>query len=170
MNKHYSFRIKIAGSYGTYTFSIPYENGFVRTNKYCPSALLMPYSSSLIVGHNQKLSETEFIQDCNNFVGKLNTFSNLDVGFCFGQALREVVREHINRCGRLIFNDLLSYMDVYAYLMEAIGCKESMIMSIYPTIVKYIVDETMDYVVDAHTLRPFHQSMIYHNLCQLSAQ
>jgi len=81
-----------------------------------------------------------------------------------------VVSAHINRCGRLLFQDLLLYMDCFAYLLKATGYADSEIKRVYPIIAKQIVDLTSQYVKDSHTLIPFQVTNIYKILCRLANQ
>jgi len=172
MDKQFSFFIKVKGSLGRYFFTAPAENGFVITNKYCPNALLVGEGSmfSQIVIPQSGESEYEFVNDCQNIVNKSNTIPDDDVFFCLGQGLMSVVSDHINRCGRLLFQDLLLYMDCFAYLLKATGYADSAIKGAYPVVAKQIVEVTRQYVKDSHTLLPFHNTNIYQILCRLAAQ
>ena len=172
MNKQFTFSIKKNGSLQRCAFSAPVEGGYVITNNYCPNALIVGEGSmfSQIVIPQNGETEDEFIQDCQNIVNKSNTISDNDVFFCLGQGLITVVSAHINRCGRLLFQDLLLYMDCFAYLLKATGYADSEIKRVYPIIAKQIVDLTSQYVKDSHTLIPFQATNIYKILCRLAAQ
>lgn len=172
MNKTFSFRIKVNGIIGTYSFTAPCENGYVITNYYCPKALLVGEGSlisQIAIPQNGEL-EQEFIQDCNNIVAKANANQDPDILFCLGQAVNGVMIDHINRCGRLLFQDMLLYMDCFSYLLKSVGYADLEIKSIYPKIVKQIVDVAKNYVKDSHTLLPFHVTNIYQILSRLANQ
>ena len=127
MYKEFSFRIKVKGVIGTYSFSVSCENGYVITNNYCPNALLVGEGVlfSRVVTPKHGETEAEFIQDCNNIVVKANANSDNDIMFCLGQAVTGVIIDHINRCGRLLFQDLLVYVDCFAYLLKAVGFSDN---------------------------------------------
>ena len=167
MYKEFSFRIKVKGTIGIYSFSVPCENGYVITNNYCPNALLVN-ESMLFITPKHGETEAEFIQDCNNIVAKANANPDNDIMFCLGQAVVGITIEHINRCGRLLFQDLLIYVDCFAYLLKAIGFNDTKIKHVYPNVVKQIVDGASDYVKDSHTLLPLHTTNIYQRLCKLT--
>lgn len=173
MNKRFSFRMKVDGVYGIHSFYAPVENGFVITNYYCPKALLVGEGtmlSQVAVPQNGE-TEAEFIQDCNSIVAEANACTESDDTFyCLGQAANAIMIAHINRCGRLLFQDLLVYMDCLAYLLKAAGYADSEIKRVYPVIVKQIVDAARQYVRDSHTLLPFHVTNFYQILCRLAAQ
>lgn len=172
MNKQFSFLIKVKGVIGKYSFVAPVENGFVITNYFCPNPLIIGESSFLsqIATPQQGESEGEFVQDCQNIVNKSNEICDDDVMFCLGQGLFSVVTAHINRCGRLLFQDLLLYMDCFAYLLKAVGYAEADIKHAYLFITKKIVDITNQYVKDSHTLLPFRVTNTYRILCRLTSQ
>ncbi|MDY2641766.1 MAG: hypothetical protein SOW01_05255 [Mediterranea sp.] len=169
MNKQFSFRIKVRGTFGNYSFVAPCENGFVITNQYCPNELLVGEGNifaQITIPQNGE-SEAEFIQDCNNIVAKANNTPDNDTFFCLGQAVNGVMIDHINRCGRLLFQDLLIYMDCFAHLLKATGYNDADIKRTYPIIVKQIVDAAKDLVKDSHTLRPIQNTNLYRILCKL---
>ena len=59
MDKQFSFRIKVKGVYGNYSFYAPVENGFVITNSYCPKELIVGESSILSQIATPRNGETE---------------------------------------------------------------------------------------------------------------
>ena len=172
MNKQFTFSIKKNGFLQRCSFYAPSEGGFVITNNYCPNALIIgegSFLSQFVTPQNGE-AEDEFVQDCQNIVNKSNTINDNDVFFCLGQGLFSVVSAHINRCGRLLFQDLLLYMDCFAYLLKATGYADSEIKRVYPIVTKQIVDHTSQYVKDSHTLVPFIATNIYKILCRLANQ
>ncbi len=172
MNKRFSFSIKVNGKMGRYSFTAPTEEGYVITNYFCPDSLLIdkdsPFSiMSAIIPQNGEL-EDEFVNDCQNIVNASNSISNNDITFCLQNGLHAVIAKHVNRCGRLLFQDLLLYIDCYSYLLKAVGYSENEIKRLYPAITKKIVDVMSQYVKDSHTLFPFHVTKFYNTLCQLA--
>lgn len=169
MKKDYSFQIKVNGIIGTYSFSIPYENGAVITNEYCPMSLLT-YDSPIVVEYVSKEPEDEFLKDCTNIVKYVNSCPNRPIAANLGQATFSVMCDHINMFGRLIFHNMLKYMDCDAYLLKAVGFPDSEIKEAYPQIVKGMVDLVIDAIKDSYTLLPFRQSPFYQTLCKLANQ
>lgn len=172
MNKNFAFSIK---GYNC-SFSAPVEGAYVITNYYCPKELLLREGSlgegsfsllKAIVPQNLE-AEYEFINDCKNIVNKANTISNHDVSYCLTQSISYVAWQHINRCGRLMFQDLLLYVDCYSYLLKAAGYSDSEIRRSYPIIARQLVDIYSQYVKDSHTLAPFQGTNKYKILCRLA--
>lgn len=169
MNKQFSFSILINGSFRVCNFEIATENGFVITNYYCPKSLLIGESelSQMMTPLNGE-SEMEFIHDCQNIVNKANSKPKYNIFSCFEQALSTVIDEHINRCGRLIFGDLLLYVDCFAYLLKSVGFMDADIKRYYPCVVKRIVDSKYQYVKESQTLMPIQSTNLYQILCRLA--
>lgn len=167
MDKQFSFKLKVNRFDGTYTFTVPCENGFIITSQYCPNSLLGPDNVPYVWGEK----EPEFIKDYNKIAEQTSTFAKdnpkLDTVDCFYHAVNKVAFFHAIRYGRLIFHDLLIYMDCSAHLMKAIGFKDSEIKRYYVTTLKKIVDEANDNIKDSTTLLPFKSSTYYKTLCSL---
>lgn len=172
MNKQFSFSIKVNGSIGKYSFSAPVENGYVFTNYFCPNSLLQGEGNFLSQNAIPQQGETEdeFVQDCQYIVNKSNTIPTEDTFTSLGQGLMHIVCNHLDIYGRILFMDLLIYMDCFAYLLKATGFSETEIKRVYPIVTKQIVDAAIQYVKDSHTLLPFHATKYYKILCKLAAQ
>lgn len=69
--------------------------------------------------------------------------------------LMAVVLDHLSRCGRLIFGDLLIYMDCFSLLLEADGFSEEEVKEIYPRVTRTIVELYPDYIFNTTDLSPF---------------
>lgn len=154
VQKQFQFPAKINGHYKTLSFSIPTENGGVRTDKYCPQELLTG-GLSLITAMNGE-AEEEFITDCRKQIMAMekagNGMSKLEV---HKGGLMAVVMEHLARCGRLIFGDLLIYTDIFCYLLAADGYLDSEIRKVYPNMIRTIVEMYPDYIFNTRDLSPF---------------
>lgn len=137
--------------------SVPVENGGVYTNKYCPQELLTG-GINFIQATNGEIEE-EFISDCNKQmaamerVGVQETLLDVHIG-----GLMAIIMEHLARCNRMIFGDLLIYMDCFSLLLEADGFAEDEIRLIYPRVVRSIVDLYPDRVFNTFDLTPFKNS------------
>lgn len=162
---NFSFNFSKSGINKILNFSVPSQNGFVITNAYCPVELLRgsgPFAALMtpITGE----AENEFRTDCQNQIMATCRSFKSDLWQAHLDGLHSAVNAHIQRCGRLIFNDLLIYVDCFAYLVKAHGYSESDIKYQYPRIVKCIVDNKASYVKDQFTLMPFTTTPIYREI------
>lgn len=150
----FSFATKINGKRKDLIINAPVENGGVYTNKYCPQELLTG-GISFVTAVNGEILE-EFIADCQKQVIAMEATgvqsSLLDVHIA---GLMAVIMEHLARCGRLIFGDLLIYMDIFSLLLEADGYENEEIKDMYPRIVRTIVDLYPDKVFNTMDLSSF---------------
>lgn len=150
----FGFETSINGVQKTLNVKAPVENGAVITHKYCPQELLtggLPFVTAV----NGEATD-EFILDCRKQCAGMraagNGVSRLDAHVA---GLMASVNDHISRCGRLIFGDLLIYMDCFSLLLEADGFSESEIRNSYPRIVRSIVELYPDYIYNTTDLSPF---------------
>lgn len=155
--RRFSFVVEINGKSKELSFQVPVENGGVYTNKYCPQELLTG-GISFVTAVNGEILE-EFISDCQKQVIAMEATgvqsSILDVHIA---GLMAVIMDHLARCGRLIFGDLLIYMDIFSLLLEADGYDNEEIKDMYPRIVRTIVDLYPDRVFNTIDLSPFKNS------------
>lgn len=134
--------------------NVPVENGGVYTNKYCPQDLLTGGISFVTAINGEVLGE--FVADCQKQViameaaGMQKTLLDVHIA-----GLMAVVMDHLARCGRLIFGDLLIYMDCFSLLLEADGFSEDEVKEIYPRVTRTIVDLYPDYIFNTIDLSPF---------------
>ena len=214
-NKQFKYNLKSGGEPRTLSFAIPYENGSVVTNRYCPQQLLTGGLSHIIDAVNGE-SISEFDQDCRNQIrgiesaGNLVTaraeppssleryaersrdysnlvtaraeppssleryaersrdYSNVSKIDAHIAGLMAAVMNHINCCGRLIFGDLLIYVDVFSYLLAADGYSEKDVKTIYPRILRGIVDLYPGYVKNSFDLSPIKGSALDNILVSLT--
>ncbi|MDL2244257.1 hypothetical protein LJC54_01960 [Parabacteroides sp. OttesenSCG-928-J18] len=150
----FCFTGHIQGRIKDFVITVPVENGGVYTNKYCPQDLLTGGISFISAANGEAVSE--FIADCQNQVIAMRSIENdesrLDVHIA---GLMAVIIDHLERCGRLIFGDLLIYMDCFSLLLEADGFSEEEIRAIYPRIIRTIVELYPNYVFNTVDLSPF---------------
>jgi len=164
MNKTYQFAYNVGGR-TTISITAPFENGFVQTNRFRPANLMgpLPFLASMQAGE----AEDEFIQDCKNQVNVMGVFSTSisDDLERHIQALQYVVKKHFERSGRLIYTDLLVYVDIFAYLLYADGIPEAVIQNvIYPRVTLSIVDEYGDGVKNPFNLASLRTTPLYSSL------
>lgn len=159
-------KFQFKGRSRIYSVEAPVENGGIRTDKFCPQDLLTG-GVSIITAINGE-SEAEFISDCQKQVLAMDLAdaeaSPVDRHIA---GLMAVVMDHFSRCGRIIFGDLLIYMDCFSLLLEADGFPEEEIQKIYPRIIRTIVDLYPDYVfntADLSTFKGSHFDRILRNL------
>lgn len=137
----------------------PVENGSVYTNKFCPQELLTEGLSFIPPIHCEMLDE--FITDCRKQVlameGAGQQENLLDMHI---ERLTAVVMDHLARCGRIIFGDLLIYMDCFSFLLEADGFSENVINEICPRVTRTIVELYPDYIFNTVDLSPFKGSYL----------
>ena len=158
--RNFLFETTIDGQRKELIIKAPVENGAVITNKFCPEELLT--GGMVFVKAINGESIEEFIYDCNEQLDGINTTdtygSRLDshIG-----GLMAAVMSHITRCNRLIFGDLLIYMDCFALLLEADGFSETDIRQTYIGVCRSIVQLYSDYVLDTANLAPLKDTRLY---------
>ncbi len=167
MEQKFSFKSQIAGNVKTISFYAPTQNGNVITNKYCPQELLtggLPFVTAI---NGESIGE--FISDCqiqvDAFSSSLNrgTIMETHIG-----GLMSAITAHLNRCGGLIFGDLLIYMDCFSYLLQADGICDKDIRYAYPRILRSIVELYADYIKNTADLAEFKGSRMDFILSNLS--
>lgn len=161
------FETFIQGEKKDLIVSVPVENGSVITSEFCPQVLLTGGMNHVKAINGESLNE--FFADCNlqvyamQDVDKNETRMNIHIG-----GLMAAVNSHIQRCGRLIFGDLLIYMDCFSLLLKADGFPEQEIRGIYPKLTKAIVDLYPNYTKNSVNLAPLHETRIYEVLKKIS--
>lgn len=152
--RKFTFAGNINGKRKELTVTAPVENGGVYTNKYCPQELLTGGISFITAVNGEMLNE--FISDCSKQVKAMEDTgiqkSLLDVHIA---GLMGTVMDHLARCNRIIFGDLLIYMDCFSLLLEADGFAEDEIRNIYPRVTRTIVELYPDYVFNTADLSRF---------------
>ena len=168
----FKFNTNILGIAKALYVEVPILPEGVRTNKFCPSELLIGGCNplgSLIEPINGEGRE-EFISDCRKQVlameaaGMQRTLLDVHIA-----GLMAAVMDHLARCGRLIFGDLLIYMDCFSLLLEADAFDKMEIKKMYPRILRSIIELYPNYVFNTFDLSPFKGSQfefILKNICQ----
>ena len=169
MEHKYSFKLQIAGKVKSISFYAPTQDGNVITNKYCPQELLtggLPFVTAI---NGESIGE--FISDCQMQVDAFSTNLNRDTTMEIHiGGLMSAITAHLNRCGRLIFGDLLIYMDCFSYLLHADGMCDKDICYAYPRILRSIVQLYADYIKNTVDLSNFKGSRIDTILYNLSKE
>lgn len=165
--KNFCFEASTNGVQKKLNVKVPVEKGAVITNKYCPQELLTGGLKFITAVNGEGMDE--FIRDCQKQCDGMsaagNNVSKLDAHVA---GLMVSVNDHLSRCGRLIFGDLLIYMDCFALLLEADGFSDSEIRNSYPQIVRSIIELYSDYIYNTRDLSPFkgsHFDLVLLNAC-----
>lgn len=172
----YSFTINSRPSqYGT--VRLPLINHMVHFGQFRPEEILNKnFQYTAIVGVNHYESATEFRNDCEAFVNRVNaTISSSDIQGSFQEALIYIVENHIKRCGRIFINDLMAYIDTFCELLIAIGWSKETARKEYPALLLALAKKYDKYVLEAFNDYsgnhiPFKNSMRYENLLNYVAK
>ena len=148
----------IRGDRLSFEVEVPIETNGVCTNEFCPDQLLTGGIGLLRPINGE--SEEEFIEDCRRqIVGMEKTEGDYNCLDRHIAGLMAVVMDHIASCGRLIFGDLLIYIDVFSILLKTAGFDDAEIREIYPRVARSIVDLYPKLVLNTIDLTPFHGSV-----------
>ncbi len=160
------FEAVIQGQQKDLVVNVPVERDNVVTNEYCPQELLTGGLNFVTSINGETFGE--FIADCNMQIRAMmdtdENYSRIDVHV---EGLMAAVISHINRCGRLIFGDLLIYVDCFSLLLKADGFEDDFIRKVYPRITKTIVDQYPMFLKNTINLAPLHQTPLYNILSAL---
>ena len=168
---YYSYNICIQGKLYHYSFNVPELDDYVFTNRFCPNVFLHRDGNPILgmdpfPKNGQK--KTDFNSDCNKFANYLelsdyNSQYHIDGIAVFYDALEKIVVEHVNKHGRLVFIDLLMYVDIMCYFLFADRGEtaEHDIRKFYPTYVMFVINGLGDYVRDSWTLLPIQGTPMY---------
>lgn len=156
----FAFSPRVRGVPQRISFPLPVESGFVITNQYRPDIIPLP---NPIVGLQAGEAIFEFQNDCENIINVAGNSTNSSVD-AFVDGLLGVVKSHVNRCGRLIFGDLMIYVDCFAHIIKAIGLPEDEVKQCYLIELAIITKGFLPYIKDDVTLAPFSQTTLYDSL------
>ena len=157
MNTRFNFTIKVDGVNRAISFSLPTENGGIITSQYCPQMLLTGGLSFVSAVNGESVAEFE--QDCRKQIVGIGAAGKVSKTDAHIAGLMAAVMDHINRCGRLIFGDLLIYMDVFSHLLVADGYSESAVRSMYPRVLRSIAELYPQYIKNTADLSQFKGSV-----------
>lgn len=129
-------------------------DGNVITSKYCPARLLNG-GLDLIPAINGE-PENDFFYDCDTLF-KAIAMVDRRKGIMerYISSLLALVIAHRHHFKRIVFGDLLVYVDCLSLLLEAEGCKEKEIYEMYPEVTRTIADLFSDDIVNTADLTPF---------------
>lgn len=165
-NKQFRYSLRSGGGIRTLSFALPCKDGGVVTSLYCPPELLTGGLSFVVNAVNGE-SISEFDQDCRNQIRGIESAGDISKIDAHIAGLMAAVMNHISRCGRLIFGDLLIYVDVFSHLLAADGYPEEEVKSIYPRILRSIIGLYPQCIKNTFDLSPIEGSSIDRILASL---
>lgn len=138
----------------TLTVNVPFFPAVVCTDKFCPKPLLMGTAGTITDINGE--TKDEFLKDCRKQIIGMSASgteeSLLDTHIA---GLMAVIMDHLSRHGRLLFGDLLIYMDIFSLLLEGDGYPEDEIRKAYPKVLQTITNLYPDYIFNSEDLTPF---------------
>jgi len=154
----FSFSAVVCNQNKSFTFDVPTNNQGVVTNRFCPKAFLVLQNGfyDAITPINGE-TVLEFEQDCRNLANAITNSIYKDSNNkweIYMDALACLVTTHVNQCGRLLFNDLLIYIDIFCYFLFADGINENNIKTNYPRFTYQFLIKMPSFLKDSATLQP----------------
>lgn len=140
-----NFDTTIDGKPEVFIVEVPYKNGIVATSEFCPTELLSGTVDLMAAIRGESLDD--FMTDCRrqllamSKITEADTRLDLHIG-----GLMAVVMDHFSRHKRIVFGDLLIYVDCFSLLLKADGFECDDIRCIYPRVTKTIVELYPNYV------------------------
>ena len=165
--KEIRFRTKIQGDEKDWRIVIPVENSYAITNGFCPKELLTGGMEGIVVDAINGEALQEFVEDCKLQICGMQASAVTTLADIHMDGLVHAVVTHISKCGRLIFGDLLIYVDCFSYLLQADGFADAEIRRIYPQVTKTLVDACPEFVKNSISLAPLKQTPMYEVLSRL---
>lgn len=116
-----------------YIVEVPYKDGIVITNEFCPTKLLSEKVELLAAFRGELLEK--FMEYCRKMILAMSKITEAEtlldrhIG-----GLMAVVMDHLSRNKNIIYGDLLNYIDCFALLLKSEGFEEKEIRKIYPSV------------------------------------
>ena len=149
---------RIRGDILSFDVTVPVSESGVCTNQFCPDDLLTGGIGILNPINGE--SEEDFVEDCRRqILGMEKTGCVEDKLELHVAGLMAVIMDHIAVCGRLIFGDLLIYMDCFSLLLKADECDDLYIKEMYPRLLRTVIDLYPQMVLNTLDLSPFSGSV-----------
>lgn len=161
------FDTEILGEPRTFIVEVPYQDGVVATSEFCPTELLSGTVDLMAAVRGESLDK--FMADCRKQLHAMSkiTEADSDLDLHIG-GLMAVIMDHFSRNSRIVFGDLLIYVDCFSLLLKAEGYDSEEIRTMYPCVTKTIVDLYPDYVDSTIEGIPFTGSHTKETLDNLS--
>lgn len=150
--KLFVFSTDIKGVPKRISFNLPTTSSFVITNQYRPNL----YSETALPIVNMQAGEDikDFYNDCNNILTAASCSSQEGVD-ALVDGLIAVIKAHIAKCGRLIFGDLMIYIDCWAHILKGGGVSDQDVKDYYSVELGILVSGFLPHIKDDSTLAPF---------------
>lgn len=141
-----TFKLYENGTYRQYSYDVP-----TLSNAFLPISYIDPRRIRPFTFHDFSNYTFEEAPDFNVDLQRLVQLANSSIKPKRIDRLKDslctVVSEHIKRCNRVLFNDLLMYVDCLGFICVATGEMESYdVSSEYPKWAKMLVDKYGSYV------------------------
>ena len=146
------FSADVKGVPNRISFSLPTESSFVISNQYRPN--LYSQISSPIINMQAGEGIKEFYDDCCNILAAASQSSEEGVD-ALVDGLIAVINAHIARCGRLIFGDLMIYIDCWAYILKGAGVSDEDVRDYYSVELGILLSIFLPHIKEDVTLAPF---------------
>ena len=146
------FSADVKGVPNRISFKLPTSSSFAITNQYRPNL----YSDSILPIVDVQAGEEvrDFYNDCNNILSAASQSSEEGVD-ALVDGLIAVINAHIARCGRLIFGDLMIYIDCWAYILKGAGVSDEDVRDYYSVELGILLSIFLPHIKDDVTLAPF---------------
>lgn len=121
-----------------YLINVPVKDGMILTNQFCPDELLQQTNFQFYPVNGEP--EEAFLQDCRRMIeGMQQTGEEKRLERHIG-ALMMLIMQHVASFGKILFDNLLIYLDIFSLLLNADGFEEDEIRKLYPRILRSIID------------------------------
>lgn len=139
------FDTEILGKPRSFIVEVPYQDGIVATSEFCPTELLSGTVDLMAAIRGESLDK--FMADCRKQLLAMSkiTEADTDLDRHIG-GLMAAVMDHFSRNKRIVFGELLIYIDCFSLLLKAAGFDSDEIRTIYPRVTKTIVNLYPDYI------------------------
>ena len=151
----FAFSTNVKGVPSRISFSLPTESSFVISNQYRPN--LYSQISSPFVNVQAGEGIKYFYDDCCNILAAAGR--SLEEGVdALVDGLNAVIKAHIARCGRLIFGDLMIYIDCWVHILKGAGVSDQDARDYYSVELGILLSTFLPYIKDDATLVPFKET------------
>lgn len=157
------FSTDIKGVPKRISFNLPTTSSFVITNQYRPN--LQSEMALPIVDMQAGEDIKDFYNDCNNILIEASRSSQEGVDALL-DGLTSVIKAHIARCGRLIFGDLMIYIDCWAHILKGGGVSDQNVRDYYSVGLGILISGFLPHIKDDSTLAAFSETQSFRALKQ----
>lgn len=157
MNHLFVFESSIKGFPQKIAFKLPVSSGYVITNQFRPN--IYPKFNNVVESQAGE-SLSDFYTDCNNIIttASLSLKEGVDA---LVEGLIDVINIHIAKCGRLIFGDLMIYIDCWVHILKSVGVSEQDARDYYSVELGTLVAGFLTHIKDDSTLLPFNGTQTF---------